>query len=388
MKTGSRMMKTVQCFVMIVCLCGCMNSRELNELGIVLGVGIDKGDESGTVKITAQVVKAGEIASTGKNSGGIGGKAYVNFTDTGNTVFSAVRDITTQSSRKLYFPHNQVLILGRSAAEDGVTKYLDFFMRDPETRLNVYILVADGSAEDALATDPQLEKVPANAISKLVEGEAKSTSQAMAVELKDFKDSLMVKTNAPVAPIVEISDDGEKKTAKINGTAVFKGDRMVGALDKTEGRGLLWVLGKVEGGIIETTSSQGNPVSLEIVRAKGKFSPELVDGKVRITITISEEGNIGEEAGTENLTALPEVAFLEKQKGEVIKNEVTAAIKKAQELHADIFGFGESIHHKYPEEWTAMEDQWDELFSEIEVEVKVEAKLRLSGRISAPAVPK
>ena len=388
MKTGSRMIKTVLCFLIIVCLCGCGSSRELNDLGIVLGVGIDKDVESGTVQITAQVVKAGEISSSGKKNGGSEGKAYVNFKDTGNTVFAAVRDITTQSSRKLYFPHSQVLILGRSAAEDGVTKYLDFFMRDPETRLNVYILVARDSAEGVLDTEPQLEKTPANMIFRLVEGEAKSTSQAMAVRLRDFKDSLMVKTNAPVAPIVEISDDGDQKTAKINGTAVFKGDRMVGELDKIEGRGLLWVLGKVEGGIIETTSSQGNWVSLEIVRAKGSFSTELVNGKVKITITILEEGNIGEQAGPENLTTLSEVAFLEKQKGEVIKNEVLAAIQKAQELDADIFGFGESIHHKYPKEWTAMEDNWDEIFSEIEVEVKVEAKLRLTGRINRPAVPK
>lgn len=388
MKTGSRMIKTVLCFLMIVCLCGCMNSRELNELGIVLGVGIDKGDAAGTVKITAQVVKAGEIASAGKSSGGSGGKAYVNYKDTGNTVFAAVRDITSQASRKLYFPHNEVLILGRSAAQDGVTKYLDFFMRDPEARLNVYLLVADDSAEGVLDAETQLEKTPANTIFRMIEEESKFESQAMAVRLRDFKDSLMVNTNAPVAPIVELSDNGDKKTAKISGTAVFKGDRMVGELDKTEGRGLLWVLGEVKSGIIETTSSQGNWVSLEIVRAKGSFSTELVNGKVKITITILEEGNIGEQAGPENLTTLSEVAFLEKQKAEVIKSEVLAAIKKAQELDADIFGFGESVHHKYPKEWASMKGDWDEIFSEIEVEVKVEAKLRLTGRINRPAVPK
>lgn len=387
MKTGSRIIKIILSLMTIVCLCGCMDSRELNELGIVMGVGIDKGDKTEAVKLTAQVIKAGEIAPTDQKSGG-SGKAYINFEDTGNTIFAAVRDITSQSSRRLYFAHNQVLILGRSAAESGVTKYLDFFMRDPETRLNVYILVARDSAESVLDTDPQLEKVPANTISKLIEGEAKSSSQEMAVKLKDFKDNLMVKTSAPVAPIVEITEDGGKKTAKINGTAVFKGDRMVGELNKTEGRGLLWVLGKVESGIIETTSSKGNWVSLEIVRAKGKFSTELENGKVKVTITISEEGNIGEGSGYEDITSLSEVAFLEKQKCEVIKEEVMAAIKKAKELDADIFSFGESVHHKYPKQWTKMEDQWDKIFPEIEVEVKVDAKIRLSGRIYSPAVPK
>ena len=101
-------------------------------------------------------------------------------------------------------------------------------------------------------------------------------------------------------------------------------------LDETEGRGLSWVLGKAESGIIEAKSPEGNMVSMETVRAKGEFSPEISNGKVKITIKISEEGNIGEQAGSENLSKLSNVAFLEEQKEKVIQSEVTAAINKAK----------------------------------------------------------
>ncbi len=386
MRNNHRLYKFVICALVIASLCGCGTSRELNELGIVIGVGIDKDEASDAVKITAQVVKPGQISSGGK--GGGGEEAYANFEQTGRTVFAAIRGITNQSSRKLFFPHNQVLIIGRSAAEDGITKYLDFFMRDPETRLNVYVLVAKDSASEILDTKSKLERVPANSISLMLDTEATSASQEMKVRLKDLKGNLQLKTVAAVAPIIEVTEENGKKTATLNGTAIFKGDKMVGTLDKSEGRGLMWVLDEVKSGIIEVESSGGNLVALESVRAQGEFSSELVDGKVKIKVKIFEEGNIAEDAGTEDLSTLSEVAFLEQQKAEVIKSEVMAAVKKAEELNADIFGFGESVHRKYPKEWISMEDKWDELFPTIEVEVEVEAKLRLVGRINAPSVPK
>ncbi len=387
MKISSRLIKIAICLVMIMSLSACWDSRELNELGIVVGAGLDKDEGSGTIKFTAQVVKAGEIASIGKSGGSGGEKAYANFSNIGNTVFAAVRDITNESSRKLYFPHNQILILGRSAAEDGITKYLDFFMRDTETRLNVYVLVAEDSAEKLLDIDPQLEKVPAYDILHLVEGESKFTSQAMTVKLRDFKARLMSKTASPVAPLVEITDKNGKKIARINGVAVFKGDKLVGTLDKKESRGLSWVLGKVKSTIIETKSSQGNPVAMETVRASGNFSPELKDGKIKIKINIVEEGNVGEQTGPEDLSDIHEIVFLEAQKSEVIKSDVMAAFKKAQELNADIFGFGDAVQRKYPEEWTEIEDKWDELFSKIELEINADAELRLMGRTRTPSVP-
>ena len=387
MKINNHLYKFFICFLVVALTSGCGTSRELNELGIVIGVGIDKEEELDAVKITAQVVKPGQISSGGKGGGG-GEEAYANFESTGRTVFAAIRGITNQSSRKMFFPHNQVIIIGRSAAEDGVTKYLDFFMRDPETRLNVFVLVAQGTATEVLDTKSKLERVPANSISLMLDSEAKGASQAMGIRLKDFKEGLQLKTVAPVAPIIEISEVDGKKTATLNGTAVFKDDKMVGTLDKSEGRGLMWVLGKVKSGIIEVECKEGNLVSLETVRAKGEISPQLSDDKVKIRVKISEDGNIGEDAGTADISTLPEVAFLEEQKEEVIKSEVMAAVKKAKELDADIFGFGESVHRKYPEKWTSMEDKWDEIFKTVEVEVEVEAELRLMGRISAPAVPR
>ncbi len=378
------LLNIVICILLIVTLTGCWNRRELDTLAVVLGVGVDKLMKSGKVQITAQVVKPAEIKT---QSGEVRTEAFWNVIGTGDTIFGTLRDMTNKSSRKLFFPHNQLLIFSKSIAEEGIQKYIDFFVRDPECRMNVWVLISQGMAMDILDVKSELEKIPANNIAKLIEGQAAATSQTRAVKLKDLVIGLMSKTTASTIPFIKIVKDGDKKVAIISETAVFKGDKLVGSMNKIEGRGLLWVLGNVKSGIIDVEDSNNDKVSLEIIRASSKVVPEINNDKISIKVNINEEGNIGEQTGPENLAELREIALLEEKKAEVIKREVMVAVRKAQELDADVFGFGDAIHKKYPEEWEEIEKNWDEIFKNIQVEVDVEAKLRLMGRILKPTVP-
>lgn len=380
----SILLNTIICILLIITLTGCWNRRELDTLAVVLGVGVDKLMESGKVQITAQVVKPGEIKT---QSGEVRTEAFWNVIGTGDTIFGTLRDMTNKSSRKLFFPHNQLLIFGKSTAEEGIQKYVDFFIRDPEPRMNVWVLISQGMAMEILDVKSELEKIPANNIAKLIKGQAAATSQTRAVKLKDLVIGLMSKTTASTIPFIKIVKDGDKKVTTISETAVFKGDKLVGSMDKIEGRGLLWVLGNVKSGIIDVEDSNNDKVSLEIIRASSKVVPEVNNDKISIKVNINEEGNIGEQTGPENLAELREIALLEEKKAEVIRREVMAAVRKAQELDADVFGFGDAIHKKYPEQWKKIEYNWDEIFKNIQVEVDVEAKLRLMGRILKPTVP-
>jgi len=376
------------CIFLILSTTGCWNRRELDTLAILMGVGLDKPKEPGKVQLTAQIVKAGELKAPKKEGGGVSEKAYLNIKSTGDTVFDALRGFTHESSRKAYLPHNQVIIFGRDIAEEGVQKYIDFFVRDHEPRLNVWVLVAKGSASEVLDVKSELEKIPAKNIANLVEAQAASSQSSVAI-LEQFLTRLMSKTTAPIAPIIEVSDEGEKKTVLISGTAVFKKDKLAGQLDKTETRGLLWVIGEVKSGIIVVDCPGGDgKASLEIIRAGSKITPEIKDNRIHIKVKIKEEGNLGDQSYPENLALPPAIASLKKEKAVIMQSEIMAALKKARELDTDIFGFGEAIHQKFPNLWKDLESRWDEVFPYIEVEVITETKLRLTGKINRPAVPK
>ncbi|MFZ5944672.1 MAG: Ger(x)C family spore germination C-terminal domain-containing protein [Bacillota bacterium] len=143
----------------------------------------------------------------------------------------------------------------------------------------------------------------------------------------------MSKTTAPVASLVEVSGEGQEKTARLEGTAVFKQDKLVGFLNKEETRGLLWVLGQIKSGIIAVESPGGNgKVSLEIIRASSKITPEIKDNELSITVEIKEEGNLGDQMGTGDLTKAAAWNSLEKRQVAAIRNEIMAALKRPRNL--------------------------------------------------------
>lgn len=376
------------CLILIIGTTGCWNRRELNTLAIAMGVGIDKPEDkdvSDQMQLTLQIVKTSEIKAGDKGSSSE--DAFWNARNTGDSIFEIIRGFTHQTSRKLYFPHNQVIIFGRSLAEEGIRGQIDFFVRDQETRPGVWILVAEDQASDIFEVKPNLEKIPAIGLAHLLKAQA-ATSQTAAIKLNEFATRLMSKTTAPIAALVKISGQGSQKSLLVTGTAIFKQDKLIGELNKTETRGLLWVLNKVKSGIIDVEGPESNgKVSLEIIRAKGKITPEIIGDKVHMKVDIKEEGNIGSQSGTDDLENPQIIKKLEGEKNAAIESEVRAALSKAQKLNADIFGFGDVVHQKFPKEWKELESRWDEIFPELEVEVTVQVKIRRPGSSKKAVAP-
>ncbi len=55
----------------------------------------------------------------------------------------------------------------------------------------------------------------------------------------EFINKMLTSRLCPVAPMVTVLEDQEKKRLSVEGAAVFKHDKMVGELNKKETRGLL-----------------------------------------------------------------------------------------------------------------------------------------------------
>lgn len=387
-KVKASLIKIFICAFLLSNLSGCWSAREINDLEIVVGMGIDKDKTSGNIRLTAQVVKPGEMRKPSPEGGvGGGGKAFWDVNSTEKTVFEAVRDITHKTGNRLFVSHSQVVVFGKDIASEGLQKYMDFFLRAHEMRPTALILVSEGTAEEILDIKPEKEKLPAMNMAKLVKSYG-FTSQYPKVNFQDFSNRLLSKTTSPVAPLVRIASDNGKKNIYVAGTAVFKNAKMVGTLSKPETRGLLWVTGKVKSGVIDvdTPTGQGKAV-LEILKAKSKVTPEIKDGKLYIHVEIKEEASLSEQTTPENLATVPAFEMMQESQAVIIRQEIMEAFEKSKELNSDVFGFGDLVHKKYRKEWKQLEGKWDEIYPTIELLASIETKIRKTDLITKPAVP-
>lgn len=380
-------------FMIAITSSSCWSRRELNTIGIVTALGIDKAEEEGKILVSLQIIKPSEIKSSAGGPGGSSKGVWI-AKSTGYTVFDAIRNATMITERKVFLSQNMVVIIGEDLAKMGVSPLLDVLDRDPEPRRLAWFLIAQGRAEDVIESEHEQEKIPAEAIEGLIKS-SKFSSMGVQINMHEFLKMLAYPTTDPYATRIQVfkepsKDPKESKPInrmRITGASVFKKDKLVGWLNRPETRGLNWIRGKVDSGIIVVKSPEDETknIALEIIRANSKIVPEIRDGQIIMNVEVKEEGNFAEQMSP-GLFLTPEMfKVLEKRKAAVIKNEIESVLKKAQqEWGVDIFGFGEILHRKYPKEWERLKDRWEEEFPQVQVNLKIITKLRVGGLTSRP----
>lgn len=370
----------------LIFICGCWDAKDLQNLAIVSAVGIDVDEKlPGKVVVTVQIIKPGEVRSA--SGGGGGGEssegssasqkpAYVMVSSSGNTISEVFQNFVHQVDRELYLSQNQIIVFGKEAARRGVYPYVDYFIRIRESRETTWILVAEGKASEILETNLGLEKIPAIAINRLVVNR-ELASQASGTTLHDFVSSMLSETSAAYTSLIQVTGTEDKKI-RLAGTAVFKEDKFIGAFDKTETRGFLWVINKVKSGVITVKSARGE-FNLDVLQANTKMVPEIRQGKVKIKLVINVQYGVRGTEKSEDFTKPDLTESLQILVGQAVRREVMAAVGKAFQFDADVFGFGEAVHRKFPKEWEKMKPEWEQQFLMTDVRVKTNNRQRTIG---------
>lgn len=374
---------------------GCWNRRELNELAISVGEGIDK-DKEGKYKISTQIViPAGVASKTGNAPSDLPVRL---FTGTEDSIFEAMREITTKSPRPIYHSHLRILVIGESLAKEGIGEVLDMFFRDHEYRTDFYIVIAKNtSAENILSILTSIEKIPANNMVSSLETSEKTWAPSTAVTLDELIQVLVTEGKNPVLTGIEIIGDPKSghtqqnletidPTAylKYSGLAVIKNDKMVGWLNQEESKGYNFIMDNVKNTVSDVTCPKEGKFNFEIIRSKTEVKAKLENETPKIEISIKSEGNVGEVKCDIDLTKQQTITELEKAIEKDFINLVETAIKKVKEDYStDIFGFGDAVHRADAKAWKTLKSDWNEKhFSDLEVSVKADVKIRRLGKIT------
>ncbi|MEA5059163.1 MAG: Ger(x)C family spore germination protein [Candidatus Pelethousia sp.] len=360
-------------------LTGCWDNREIDRLSIITGIAVDISEEPNMIDVTLEVANT-QGDSTDSGNGESGQSAFTMQQATGETVKSAIMQIDLNTNHKSTARHNRIRLFSTELAEQGLKRHIDMIMRESQTRLEVPILLVDGSAGDLLSAKVSEEELCGIFLSGLVDDLAE-VSVEYRIRLIDFMKKVLEETTSVVIPIIKMFKEGEKKEIKIVGMAVFKDDRMIGRLSNDAGLGYIWSLQNVKKSDVTVAQGADHAV-LHIANMSNKRKVTIrEDGGVRVHLSVACDFNITELAGFGYTAPNDLVSCLEELVQEKIKKTITDTFKSAQDLGADIYGFGAALYQKHPKEWRAMKPNWDALFKDIDFSVEVDAHLAQTGQI-------
>lgn len=369
---------------------GCWNRRELNELGIVIGMGIDKVGKE--YQVTVQVVNPGEVTQKGAS----GRSPVTTYQERGTSIMQTVRRMTTLIPRRSYFAHLRMLVIGEELAREGMAEVLDYLSRDHEFRTDFYIVVAKGmKANDILNILVPIEKIPMQNLFTKLEMSEKNWAEIGTKKLDELINDMVSKGRDPILTgiagsaletgnsnkNVEMVDSPAR--LKYTGLAVLRDDKLVGWLNEIESKSYNYLQGKVKSTVVEVKCPKGGKIGIELIRTKQNTKAVMKNGRPIIQVEIKAEGNVGDvECGDLDLSKTKTIYDLEKRTEEIIEKGLITSVKKVQENYqSDIYGFGEVVHRQHPKVWKKLENDWNKEFAELTVDIKVDVKIRRVGTI-------
>lgn len=358
---------------------GCWNYREIDELSIVAGVAIDKGEDNAfqmTVEII-QISSGRDIKKTSKI-----------LTVEGKTVFDAARNLISLSGKKLYWSHAKVIILSEKIASEGIVKAIEWYNRDAETREEVKLLISEeASAKEILTYQGASEDIKSFVLAATIE-QQKSLSKAPQTDILKFDIESKTKMISTVIPVVNLKKADGKLAPQVMGTAIIKNDKLVGFLNEEETKDLIFIRNEVKGGILVEEMQTGSDltlVSLEIFNNKTKVTPVADNNDIKINLDIETIVSIGEIGGKVNFIDDEGRAELERSTENSLKKRIELLISKVQsEYDADIFGFGQKLRENKIKVWKSVANNWEEVFQNLRVDVRTKIQIKNSAILSRP----
>ncbi|WP_337035646.1 Ger(x)C family spore germination protein [Paenibacillus illinoisensis] len=378
--------------VLLPLLTGCWDRKELNDLGIMLGLGVDKdGDQ---VRVSAQVVVPNEVSS---KSGGGKGTPVTQYQATAATLFEAIQKLTETSPRRIFMAHIRILVFGEEyARKDGIYDVMEALMREPSARPDYYVMVArKTTASKVLDLLTPLENIPAEKLFTSLDVSAKTWAPTTTVTGDQLVDYMLTPGIQPVITGVEIVGNQKLSGSKDNissiispaslhttGLSLFKKDKLIGWLTEEESKGYNYIRDNVVSTVSHLPCGKGGAVTFKALRTSTKRKAKIVDGRPVIHIKLENVSSIaavecGIKIGSmETLKKLEEES--EERLIELMQNSVNSVRRK---YHADIFGFGQEVYHADPKLFKKMEHDWNKYFDDLDVKYEAKVQIKRTGTL-------
>jgi spore germination protein KC len=170
--------------------------------------------------------------------------------------------------------------------------------------------------------------------------------------------------------------------AALAGTAIFKGDKMIGMLTNVETRMLAILMGNFPKGFLTLADPRVPEQNVYLLMRLGsapKIEVSLIDDVPEINIEVLIECELSSISSGTNYEADELRPEIEQQVSKAISQEMKNMLVKTQELEADVVNFGKYLRPKVKnyDEFSAID--WNRLYPQAQIHIKVDAKLRRTG---------
>lgn len=368
-----RILAVVVLFISTCLLTGCWDQKIFEETGFILQLGLELNEDDELLYSLTMPVVEEEI------------EQKIEILSIAAPLLREARDrIRNFSGKRIEGGKTQQIHFSKELAEKGVGDILDVFIRSPENPMLANITVVDGSPLEMFEKSLSYKDKTRVAfyITNLID-EARKRTATPEIRIYDFEVLRHCETIDPTA--IYIRYDDEK--IEIIGTALFKGDKMVGDLDITESGILYSLMGekinfsyylREEDSHSQSAGKNGIALLFKLVKRKMKINKS--DSTPKINLNLDYVVTLEEYDDRHNLDDSKSIDEIEEKVAKSLQKDCEEILKYLQKVGSDPIGFEEILRSKHNEYYKSID--WDKIYPDIEFSVETKVNIEFHGAIN------
>lgn len=249
---------------------GCVSYTELNELGIISAIAIEKEEEQFLITTNFIIPKKTEGKSSYET------KIYQSK---GISIEEALNNIYLKSNKKIYLSHLDLVAIDQEIAKKNIEEVISFFLQNEESRNAFPIILVENTSPSKLL---ELEDAK-DTIGHLLEINGQEHGTTFFLSLEDFA-KMLLEENSAVLPTIEL-----KEVPVSKGLAIMNHDTLVGYLDEIESNAYLYLTDRIEKINLTIPCSNQSPTEIQVKESSTLISNQ--NNKIIIEIQSKIQGN-------------------------------------------------------------------------------------------------
>lgn len=387
-------------------LSSCFGAWETDDVSYIMAIGVDKGKD-GKLIVTYQIALSKPSSDGGQES-----SMETTWTTASIAISSPAESrmlINSIIPRTPLTNHLVAFIFSEEVAREGINPSISYLIRDRNFRESIYLIVARGAAADYINRNkPSLEPSIAKYYESLF-ASSRESGYYLPTTLHTFYARLKNPGGSPylaysgINPLTGADYPAEGKTFEQKGEpylpggiprkgtsdnidfiglALFRGDKMIGALNSDETRAVAILQGTFETSTIGVVDPLETKDTINIrfkSSPKAKISVELIEGQPVFNVDVQIEAeNQGISSGI-HYEAPYFRHLLENQIANLITEQINHMIRHTQELGSDPVGFGLYLRSLFKDTEEMQNASLTEYYQAARINVRTTVKMRREG---------
>lgn len=364
----------------------------LNKISVVSAIGIDKNK-------TGYIVSLQIFNPAANSKGGAAELGSYTYRAEGRTIPEAIDRIQNKLARTIFLDSTQVAVIGESIVKtEGISSFTHYFMRESTLPANIrFVIAKEVKANQLLQIITPVQKISGSRLEEMLNRKRESWGHLPDITANKIKEMLNRNRTEVIIPYITIKGHSSKGISKnniekatpdaviaIEGLAVFKNQRFSYWLSSLESNLYALTQTKIKDtSLVTKCRKQSGFVTWKDVQSKPVIHVQDKKGVPSFLLQLQLKGKLSDVSCNLDTSTVKAVTSLEHDAEHELQKQINQLIAKTQNKKTDIDGFGEVLFRKQPDRWNKVKNNWDSVYSTVQIRTKVRFELIDVGDITS-----